>query len=57
MPLPPYLREYIYRAFGFLYGVNFNEIAEPLNSFRTFNQFFTRELIPDARKIFGMLIC
>jgi hypothetical protein len=36
-PLPPYLRVYMYKAFGFMYGVNFDEIDKPLNSFRTFN--------------------
>ena len=52
MPLPPYLRVGIYRAFGSVYGVNFDEIlVENLNSFRTFNQFFTRELKKGARGI------
>lgn len=52
MPLPPYLRSLIYRGFGTFYGVNFNEIAvENLNDFRTFNQFFTRQLKDDARTI------
>ena len=38
MPLPPYLRVYIYKGFGSLYGVNFDEIkVQDLNSFRTFN--------------------
>ena len=26
MPLPPYLRVYLYKAFGGIYGVNFDEI-------------------------------
>mmetsp|Transcript_37568 Transcript_37568/g.49436 ORF Transcript_37568/g.49436 Transcript_37568/m.49436 type:complete len:211 (-) Transcript_37568:613-1245(-) len=52
MPLPPYLRVAIYKAFGTLYGVNFDEMrTENLNDFRTFNQFFTRELKEDARPI------
>ena len=52
MPLPPYIRGGIYSAFGKLYGVNFNDIlVQDLNSFRTFNQFFTRELHPEARSI------
>jgi phosphatidylserine decarboxylase len=34
-----------------MYGVNWAEIKEPLNSFRTFNQFFTRELVDNARPI------
>lgn len=52
MPLPPYLRKYVYLGFGKLYGVNFDEIAvDDINSFRTFNQFFTRELKEGARSI------
>lgn len=50
-PLPPYLRVYLYKAFGYMYGVNFDEIDKPLNSFRTFNKFFTRELVGGARPI------
>ncbi len=43
-------RKYIYLGFGKLYGVNFDDIkAADLNQFRTFNQFFTRELKEDAR--------
>ena len=39
-------------GFGKLYGVNFEEIKKAdLNSFRTFNQFFTRELKDEAREI------
>lgn len=52
MPLPPYLRKYVYLGFGKLYGVDFSDIlVEDLNEFRTFNQFFTRELKPEARQI------
>jgi len=52
MPLPPYLRVGIYKAFGTLYGVNYAEaVQEDLNKFRTFNQFFTRELKAEVRPI------
>ena len=52
MPLPPGLRMGLYRAFGSVYGVKFDEmLVENLNDFRTFNQFFTRELKPSARTI------
>lgn len=38
MPLPPHLRVYIYKAFGLIYGVNFDDIkVDDLNKFRTFN--------------------
>jgi len=37
-PLPPYFRAHLYKAFGKLYGVNFDEIkVDDLNKFRTFN--------------------
>ena len=50
MPLPPHLRVFLYKAFGVLYGVNFDEVkVKDLNSFRTWNQFFTRELDEAAR--------
>ena len=52
MPLPPHLRQYVYLGFGKAYGVNFDDIlVQDLNQFRTFNQFFTREIKPDARQI------
>jgi phosphatidylserine decarboxylase len=42
----------MYLGFGKMYGVNFEEVkADDLNSFRTFNQFFTREIKDDARTI------
>ena len=37
MPLPPYMRIYLFKAYGMFYGVNFKEIKNDLNSFRTFN--------------------
>ena len=52
IPLPPHLRVLFYKAFGSIYGVNFDEIkVQNLNDFRTWNQFFTRELNEDARII------
>ena len=46
MPLPPYLRGFLYQGFGALYGVRYDELPEgtDLNQFRTFNAFFTREI-------------
>lgn len=42
----------MYKAFGAVYGVNFDEIkVDDLNKFRTFNQFFTREIKDEARPI------
>ncbi len=38
MPLPPGLRSMIYKGFGSIYNVNFDDIlVENLNDFRTFN--------------------
>lgn len=52
MPLPTYFRMMFYKAFGKVYGVAFDEIKEPdINNFRTFNQFFTREIKDNARVI------
>jgi len=43
---------YLYKAFGSLYGINFDEIkVQDINKFRNFNQFFTRELKDGARPI------
>jgi len=33
------------------YKINTDEILEPLESFKTFNEFFTRKLIPSAREV------
>jgi phosphatidylserine decarboxylase len=40
----------MYLGFGKVYGVNFDEIkVDDINQFRTFNQFFTREIKDNAR--------
>ena len=51
MPLPPILSVYIYKAFGLLYPIKFDVFKRPLNDFRCFNDFFTRELVEGARTI------
>lgn len=52
IPLPPYFRAMMYRAFGRVYGVNFDEIkVDDINKFSNFNQFFTREIKDEARVI------
>ena len=50
MTLPPFIRVAVYKAFGALYGVNFDELpaGTNLNDFRSFNAFFTRAI--DLRK-------
>ena len=45
MPLPPYLRQYFFLGFGKMIGVNLEEMLEKdLDKFRTFNEFFSREI-------------
>lgn len=39
-------RKPVFNLFSKLYGVNQEEIKEPLESFSTFNAFFTREVLP-----------
>ena len=39
------------KSFGRFYGVNFDEIKEPIDSFGSLQSFFTRELKPGARPI------
>lgn len=58
MPLPPYFRKYLYLGFGKMYSLNFDDIKiDDINKFKTFNQFFTREInltkrpISDSRNI------
>ena len=54
MTLPPYVRAYMYQAFGYVYGVDFNELPEgtDINEFKCFNQFFTREIDMGKRPVF-----
>ena len=51
--LPPYIRVLGYKAFGILYGVNFEELPEDsdLNDFKCFNEFFTRSIDMSKRPI------
>ena len=45
------LAPYAIRTFCALYGVDLSEAAEGLQSYRSFNQFFTRALRSDARPV------
>lgn len=49
--LPTALRAPIYKLFAWKYGINLSEIRYPLDSFRSFNEFFSRELADGARPI------
>lgn len=46
VPLPPGLRSVIYFVGGSLFGVNFSEILYSLESFKTWNEFFSRKIVP-----------
>ena len=39
------------KLFSWKFGVDLTEAAQPVSEFRTFNEFFTRQLLPDARKV------
>ncbi|MGH7787521.1 MAG: archaetidylserine decarboxylase [Candidatus Binatia bacterium] len=51
LPLPPAWQAWEVRAFGRAVGVNFDEVRDPLTSFRTLQDFFTRALVDGARPI------
>ena len=51
--LPPSVLRQLIRGYIRAYGVDMAEVAEPIDSFRTFNEFFTRRLRPSARPIAG----
>jgi phosphatidylserine decarboxylase len=49
--LPAFLIQGAIRWFVRKYGVDLSQVAEPIPSFKTFNAFFTRTLLPQARPI------
>lgn len=51
LPTPRALRPAAYRTFGNVFGVDFDEVKEPLDSFASLNAFFVRELKDGARPI------
>jgi phosphatidylserine decarboxylase len=48
---PRPLRGAAYRAFGGVFGVDFDEVKEPLDSFSSLNAFFVRELKDGVRPV------
>eukprot|EP01112_Ceratiomyxa_fruticulosa_P022682 TRINITY_DN839_c0_g1_i1.p1 TRINITY_DN839_c0_g1~~TRINITY_DN839_c0_g1_i1.p1 ORF type:complete len:444 (-),score=86.24 TRINITY_DN839_c0_g1_i1:30-1361(-) len=50
-PIPEFLREPVYKAYGKAFGVNFDEAELPLKEYPTIAQFFTRRLKQGARPI------
>ncbi len=49
--LPAFIVQRAIRWFIGKYGVDLTDVAEPIESFLTFNEFFTRTLLPAARPI------
>lgn len=51
VPIPWVLRMPIFLSYSKLYGVNLKECERPLDSYGTFNAFFTRRLKPTVRPV------
>lgn len=51
IPAPPQVLSRAIAAYSQAYGVDFSEVADPVESFATFNAFFTRRLRDGARPI------
>ena len=49
--LPQCIRYFVFTTAGNIYGIDLEEIKADLNSFKTWNEFFTRELKDGARTI------
>jgi phosphatidylserine decarboxylase len=51
LQITDWIRPHAFHTFGWIFGVNFDEIKAPLDSFKTMNEFFVRELKEGARPI------
>jgi phosphatidylserine decarboxylase len=49
--IPRTLLTPLIRLFSWKFGVDLTEATQPISVFRTFNEFFTRHLLPDARTV------
>ena len=49
--LPRFFLILLIRLFSWKYGVNLNESSKQVSEYVNFNEFFTRELLPDARSL------
>ena len=52
--IPVYLRSSLFRSFAWLYGANLTEARYPLETYRTFQEFFSRSLKPGIRPVESM---
>ena len=57
LPLFRVLRVPVFTAYGLFTGVNFDEVAKPLASYESLNNFFTRSLKAGLRPIAGIYAC
>ncbi|KAL9651648.1 hypothetical protein ABK040_001593 [Willaertia magna] len=46
---PAFLRPPVYELYGWLYGVDMNEVDKPLEEYKSLQEFFSRRLKPEAR--------
>jgi len=49
IPIPEFMRPFLYGTFCKIYKVNTDDIKLPIEKYKTFKEFFTRELKPNAR--------
>jgi phosphatidylserine decarboxylase len=55
-PLPRPLASAVIRRFAGAYGINLDEVAHPVEHYRSLGEFFTRDLRPGARPIEGAFV-
>jgi phosphatidylserine decarboxylase len=51
IPLPVFMRAPGFKVYSWFFGVNLDEVAEPLESYRNLSEFFYRQLKPGCRPI------
>ncbi|KAI5787078.1 phosphatidylserine decarboxylase [Geopyxis carbonaria] len=51
IPLPVFLRAPGFKLYSWIFGVNLDEVAEPLETYRNLAEFFYRQLKPGCRPI------
>ncbi len=49
--LPSFLLKLLIRLFSWKYGVNLKEASKHVSEYRSFNEFFTRKLLPNSRTL------
>ena len=49
--VPVAARKHVYGTFAKNYGVKLHEMRRTINDFKTFNEFFTRQIRPECRPV------